>query len=106
MNDAVNFMTMNANPSLLSEDQTEIITYTPDMTYYKFLDPLISQQTNIFLMESTISIKDNIYDLFDTSETEHKLIEEAFRSDYHRRNADDTDIADRAYLEIYLRANN
>ena len=71
---AINFVSMKAHPSLLNEDQSEVITYSPDMTYYRFLDPLISQQTNVFLTESTISIKDSIYDLFETSESEHKLI--------------------------------
>ena len=58
------------------------------------------------MMESTISMKDNIYDLFDTSETEVLLFEEASSVNYFSRTPDDIALKDREYLKIYLRANN
>ena len=39
MEKAINYISMKAHPSLLSDDLNDVITYTPDETYYKFLDP-------------------------------------------------------------------
>ena len=58
------------------------------------------------MMESKISMKDNIYDLFDTSETEVHLFEEATSVNYFSRIPDDIVLKDREYLKLYLRANN
>jgi hypothetical protein len=58
------------------------------------------------MMESIITMKDNIYDLFDTSETEVQLFEEASNVDYFSRIPDDIALKDREYLKLYLRANN
>ena len=58
------------------------------------------------MMESIITMKDNIYDLFDTSETEVQLFEEASNVDYFSRIPDDIALEDREYLKLYLRANN
>ena len=73
---------MKAHPSLLADNKNEVISYTPDQTYFKYLDPFVSQETNVYMMESTISMKDNILDIFDTSETEVLLFEEASRVEY------------------------
>ena len=43
MSKAINYISMKAHPSLLSDDLNDVITYTPDETYYKFLDPSINQ---------------------------------------------------------------
>jgi hypothetical protein len=106
MNQSINYIGMRAHPSLLSDDKNEVISYTPDQTFFKYLDPNNSQQTNIYMMESTITMKDNIFDIFDTSETEVPLFEEASRVDYYKRYPDNVKFADREYFKIYLRANN
>ncbi len=97
---------MRAHPSLLADDKDTVVSYTPDTTYFKYLDPQISQQTNIYLMESTISMKDNILDIFDASETEVPLFEEASKVDYHYRFKDDHPLDTKNYFSLYLRANN
>ena len=51
-------------------------------------------------------MKDNIYDLFDISETEVQLFEVAARVDYFYRVPDEVTLEDKRYLKIYLRANN
>lgn len=58
------------------------------------------------MMESTISMKDNILDIFDTSETDVQLFEEASRVDYMSRFPDSVKLVDKDYFKIYLRANN
>ena len=102
----INYISMKAHPSLLSDDQNSVISYTPDQTYFRYLDPLVTQNTNFFIMESVISMKDNIYDLFDTSEIEVQLFEEATSVSYSNRIAEDKALKDRDYLKIFLRANN
>ena len=106
MNNSLDFISMRAHPSLLADDKSEIIQYTADDRYYKYLDPLISQETNIHVMESTISMKNDILDLFDTSEIEVPIIEEASRTDYQRRFTNDKKLESKSYLKIFLRANN
>lgn len=58
------------------------------------------------MIESTISISDNIFDIFDLSETEVPLFEEASRVDYYTRFRDDVQLEDKEFLKIFLRANN
>ena len=51
-------------------------------------------------------MKDNIFDLFDTSEIEVYLFQEAARIDYYERIDAEEETKDRKYLTLFLRADN
>ena len=46
-NFSINFLSAKPNPSL-DEGNDEVVTYITDQTYYRFFDPEIMQDTNIF----------------------------------------------------------
>ena len=73
---SINFLGIKAHPQLDGSGaiNDELIVYTPDQTYFKYLDPEISQFTNIFFMESTVITNDNIFDVFKKDEKETQLI--------------------------------
>ena len=61
----LNFVNMNAYPNLIGDNAESIISYNLDFTHYKFLDPYRAQNTNLYFMQSSITLKDNIFDVFD-----------------------------------------
>lgn len=63
-----NFVNLRSFPSLIGDDIESVISYTQDFTYFKFIDPTRFQGTNLFFMESTIVLKDDIFDIFDANE--------------------------------------
>ena len=71
---SINFISLNSNPSLLG-DSEEVVTYSMDYTYYKYIDPQRIQTTNIFFMESVINLKDYIMDIFERFEVSYPIFE-------------------------------
>ena len=65
---SINFLGVKAHPSLDAgaESTGDLVAYTPDQTYFKYLDPELRQSTNIFFMQSSIITNDNIFDIFKT----------------------------------------
>lgn len=45
------------------------------MNEYYYLDPTHRQRTNFFFMESTLQLKDNIWDIFEFTEYEMNVLE-------------------------------
>ena len=100
----MNFYQLRANPSLDDVDSNDVIRYTPDLSYVKYVDPQIEQQTNIFFMKNEISLNDNILDIFEMDERTEELFEISRMVDYDQRQIDA--VADRTYLSLFFRAEN
>ena len=57
-------------------------------------------------MESKIETNDHLIDIFDQFKREVALLEQARREHYFRRHSLAKPVADRTYIEIFLRAHN
>ena len=76
-------MTLKAHPNLIKHEGDEkLINYSTDYSFIKFIDPEVTQTTQLYFMSSIISIKDAIYDIFDLSEREIPLYEQKKTMDY------------------------
>ena len=60
----MNLNFLKAFPDLFSADKDEPITYRPDMNTYYTIEPLLQKEENIYFMESSIDLEDNIWDIF------------------------------------------
>ena len=96
-------MILDPIPNILGTSREEIIRYDQDLKHFYYLDPTHGQQTNIFFMESTISTKDNIFDIYELSEQEVSLFEQSFFQKLIKWIPPTTAVADREYLSIYFR---
>ena len=63
-----NFAMLSAIPNILAADHTEIVSYSADLTHFYYLDPTHALDVNVFFLESTINLKDNVWDFFEYSE--------------------------------------
>ena len=54
-----------------------------DSSFLKHIDPRVSQKTDLYLMTSSVSVKDGIYDILDLSQVEYTVIEEQMRQDHY-----------------------
>ena len=52
--------------------------YKQDLTHFYYIDPTHMQMTNMFFMESIISLKDNIWDVFDVTERDKGMFEHGY----------------------------
>ena len=70
-------VTFKAYPSLDASKDTnsQAIDFSVDYSYFKYLDPFITQKTNIFFMKSSIRLIQSIFDIFESSEKEQQLFE-------------------------------
>ena len=55
LNETINYVGFQAIPNLISSEN-EVIKYSQDMTFFKYLDPARSQSSNIFFMKSDIKL--------------------------------------------------
>ena len=99
-------MSSRAHPSLLSDDLSNVVTQNVDYSYFKHIDPIINQSTNMFFLKSTISLNDNIFDIFETDEKNVSLLESAKSQDYYERMDKNIPLEEREYLSIFFRADN
>ena len=83
-----------------------MVTYQADVTYFKFIDPKVTQNTNMFYMRSRVRLQDNSFDIFDLYQEEFDIFEQAGRYDYTQRMPQAIDVAEREYLSIFFRADN
>ena len=105
MKTSINFVGLKASPNLIQGDE-EVITYSQDFTYFKYLDPGRSQSSNFFYMKSFIKLSDNILDIFETDEVQVDLFESSRIIDYFQTTPTDVAVANREYIQIFLRADN
>ena len=77
----INFSTLKATPSLIQGEQ-DVIKYSQDFTFFKYLDPKRTQASNFFYMQSLIKLSDNIIDIFETDEVTVDLFEPSKIIDY------------------------
>ena len=90
-------------PSLLSDNVDEIITYMLDNAFFRYLDPLISQKTNMFFSRSTMEITTHVWDIFESNMVSKDFFEKTLRENSWERSLNNFDVAERKYFEIYLR---
>ena len=67
-NETFNIALLKAIPNLLGEDKQETILYETSKSMFFYTEPKLHQMTNIYLMESSISLEDNIWDLIKSDE--------------------------------------
>ena len=101
INRSMNFYQLRASPSLENAQAEEVISYTADLSYVKFVDPNVEQHTNIFFMSSEITYSDNIWDIFDFSEKTQPLYEISRMVDYTIRSAEE--LSEKTYLSLFFR---
>lgn len=97
-------MLLDPIPNILGTSREEVIHYHQDLKHFYYLAPNYGQQTNIFFMESTISTKDNIFDIYELSKKEVSLFEQSFTQKLAKWIPPTTAVADREYLNIYFRS--
>ena len=68
-----NLSILKARPNLLAENKEETILYETDMSTFFYVEPRMYQTENIYLMESTITLEDNIWDLLKFDEQSQRL---------------------------------
>ena len=93
-------------PNLLSENKMEPILFEQDMNTYFYLDKHVQQISNIFFMNSTITLEDSVVDFFDVEERDLELFEIDSVQQVHRIAFDSQPLADRNLISIYLRTAN
>ena len=80
-----------------------MILYQTDVSHYYCLDPTHVQTDNIYLMESTVRIKGNIWDIFEFTEYELEIIEYSKTQRIPKYQVPSTALKDRYYVQVYLR---
>ena len=98
-----NLAMIKAFPSILGEDRTKVIDYSQDLTHYYHLDPTHEQTSNLYFMESTIRLKDNVWDFFEFTERDQLMYEHSYSQHHMKWMPLETPNADRKYVSIYLR---
>ena len=74
-NSKFNMAFLKPQPNIAGDNPDEMIMYLTDASHFYYLDPTHVQTNNIFLMESTVRLNDNIWDIFEFSEYELEIIE-------------------------------
>lgn len=52
MEKSINYISLSTHPNLLNENLDEVVSFRSEVTYFKYIDPLTSQNTNMFFMKS------------------------------------------------------
>ena len=63
-------MLLKAYPNILGDKKDEPVLTKPDGNSFFTIDPRVHKVENIYFMESTISLEDNIWDLLKLDEKE------------------------------------
>ena len=98
-----NLALLSEVPNILGEDTKEIVQYQQDLTHFYYFDPTHRQETNVYFMESTINIKDNIYDIFDATEKDLSVYEIEDSQTQLSWIPPSTAVADRIYVKVFFR---
>ena len=69
-------------------------------------DPSYQKQTNLFFGKNTLSLKNNIFDVYDAEENEIDLFDASKSFDYNSVIPKDSLREDRRYIRIFFRADN
>lgn len=77
-------MTLQAHASVLeaSQSEDEFVKFSVDYTYYRFLIPRITQNTNYFFQPGEVRIKDSLFDVFGLYEKSYPFFEESYRDHF------------------------
>ena len=79
----INFAYYTKQPSLLEEELNVHYKEIEDSTLVKSIDPRVTQKTDIYFMNSEVSVKDNVMDIIDIDQNEYNMIEEHMRQDHY-----------------------
>ena len=71
----VNFISLRSHPNLLGEELDEVVSFQNDFTYFKFIDPEVTQSTNMYFSKNLMSLNDNMFDVFEIDEKTVELYE-------------------------------
>ena len=85
-------------------EDDDIVTYSTDFSYFKFIDPYRTQATNMFYTKSHVRIKDQVFDIFDLTMRDVEIFQRMGQFDYYQNIDESLSAADREYLNIYFRA--
>ena len=94
---------MAAYPNILGSNHEEVIKYREDTNHFVYLDPTHTQTMNIYFMENTMSLKDNIWDIFEVTEYEVSIAEHSHTTRTNKWIPSSTPLKDRKYASLYLR---
>ena len=98
------FSYLEAYPNILGSNKDEVVRYREDSTnHFAYLDPTSTQTMNIFFMESTLSLKDNIWDIFEAAEYEVSIVEYSHTTRNSKWMPNSTPVSERVYATFYLR---
>ena len=62
----------------MGSEKDQVVQYSEETSHFVYIDPSHRQTMNIFFMESTLSLKDRIWDIFDVSEYEVNIAEHSY----------------------------
>ena len=66
---------LKAYPNILSENVEETVIYKMDLLNYLVIEPQMYKSENIYFMESSMELEDNIWDFLEISEKEVRFFE-------------------------------
>jgi len=64
-----NFINLQVQPAFLEREEDQNYRISGDTTYLKYLDPAVTQASNIWLKQSKISVNENVFDILKNSDT-------------------------------------
>ena len=99
-------MMLKSIPNILGQDRDNYVQYEQDFDHFYFLDPMHHYYTNIFFRESTIRLKENVWDIFDLTEQDISIFEHSDSQQYSKNIPADTKISDRQYVSFFFRYDN
>ena len=92
-------------PNLMGEDHTsKDIHYSQDTNHIYALDPTHVQTANLYFMESTISLKSNIWDVFELFEKELTMYDHSYTQQIpYYVPSKSTPLEEQTYVKMFLR---
>ena len=92
-----------AYPNILGKNKDEVVRYRTDTNNFVYLDPGHTQTINIFFMESTLTLKDQIWDIFEFTEYDINIAEHSHSTRAHKWMSPNLPKSEREYVTLYLR---
>ena len=79
-----NFFTLKAHASILNKESqgNNVIEYSVDQTYFRYIVPNLTQSTNYFFKQSEVVINDSLFDMLNSHEKSYQMYEEKVRDNY------------------------
>ena len=100
----INLAILKARPNLLGEEKDQTILYETDMSTFFYVEPRLYQTENIYLMESTISLEDQIWDLIEYEEKNKSITQVESKQQVVRFSEPDVPLAESNFVSFFLRA--